>query len=103
MKDIYVYEGTNVLKNKRDIRNNEDLDQFENAMTSLAIININRSFKFNDLNDIYEIHKVLFENVYDWTGEIRKINIYKEEPVLAGLSVQYEDYNKIKRSICISR
>lgn len=53
MKDIYVYEWTNVLKNKRDIRNNEDLDQFENAMTSLAIININRSFKFNDLNDIY--------------------------------------------------
>ena len=103
MKDIYVYEGTNVLKNKRGIRNNEDLDQFENAMTSLAIININRSFKFNDLNDIYEIHKMLFENVYDWAGEIRKINIYKEEPVLAGLSVQYEDYNKIKRSICISR
>lgn len=99
MEDIYVYEGTNVLKNKRGIRNNEDLDQFENAMTSLAIININRSFKFNDLNDIYEIHKVLFENVYDWAGEIRKINIYKEEPVLAGLSVQYEDYNKIKRSI----
>lgn len=99
MEDIYVYEGTNVLKNKRDIKNNEDLDQFENAMTSLAIINLNRSFKFNDLNDIYEIHKVLFENVYDWAGEIRKINIYKEEPVLAGLSVQYEDYNKIKRSI----
>lgn len=72
MEDIYVYEGTNVLKNKRDIRNNEDLDQFENAMTSLAIININRSFKFNDLNDIYEIHKVLFENVYDWAGEIKK-------------------------------
>lgn len=42
---------------------------------------------------------MLFENVYDWAGEIRKINIYKEEPVLAGLSVQYEDYNKIKRSI----
>ena len=99
MEDFYVYEGTNVLKNKRGIRNNEDLDQFENAMTSLAIININRSFKFHDLNDIYEIHKMLFENVYDWAGEIRKINIYKEEPVLAGLSVPYEDYNKIKRSI----
>lgn len=99
MKDIYVYEGTNVLKNKRDIRNNDDLDQFENAMTSLAIININRNFKFNDLNDIYKIHKLLFENVYEWAGEIRKINIYKEEPALAGLSVQYEYYNNIKSSI----
>lgn len=99
MKDIYVYEGTNVLINKRNIKNNEDLDQFENAMTSLAIININRNFIFNDLNDIYKIHKMLFENVYEWAGETRKINIYKEEPVLSGLSVQYEKYNKIERSI----
>ncbi len=99
MKDIYVYEGTNVLINKRNIKNNEDLDQFENAMTSLAIANINRNFKFNDLNDIYKIHKMLFENVYEWAGEIRKINIYKEEPVLSGLSVHYEKYNMIKKSI----
>lgn len=88
-----------VLINKRNIKNNEDLDQFENAMTSLAIININRNFIFNDLNDIYKIHKMLFENVYEWAGETRKINIYKEEPVLSGLSVQYEKYNKIERSI----
>lgn len=99
MDDIYVYDGTNVLINKRNIRSNEELDQFENAMTSLAIININRNFKFRDLNDIYEIHRALFENVYDWAGDTRKINIYKEEPVLAGLSVQYEDYKKIKISV----
>ncbi len=60
MEDIYVYEGTNVLINKRNIKNNEELDQFENAMTSLAIININRNFEFNDLNDIYRIHELLF-------------------------------------------
>lgn len=99
MDDIYVYDGTNVLINKRNIRSNEELDQFENAMTSLAIININRNFKFRDLNDIYEIHRALFENVYDWAGDTRKINIYKEEPVLAGLSVKYEDYKKIKISV----
>lgn len=99
MEDIYVYEGTNVLINKRNIKNNEELDQFENAMTSLAIIYINRNFEFNDLNDIYAIHKRLFENVYDWAGETRKINIYKEELVLSGLSVQYEDYKKIKNSV----
>lgn len=99
MKDIYVYEGTNVLINKRNIKNNEDLDQFENAMTSLAIANINRNFKFNDLNDIYKIHKMLFENVYEWAGEIRKINIYKEEPVLSGLSVEYSDYKSINKDL----
>lgn len=99
MKDIYVYEGTNVLKNKRNIRSNEELDQFENAMTSLAIININRNFVFKDLTDIFEIHNILFKNVYEWAGETRKINIYKEEPVLSGLSVQYTDYKNIKKSV----
>ena len=48
MEDIYVYEGTNVLKNKRGIRNNEDLDQFENAMTSLAIIKFKTTIYINN-------------------------------------------------------
>lgn len=99
MKDIYVYDGTNVLINKRNIKNNDELDQFENAMTSLAIININRTFIFTDLKDIFLIHELLFAKVYEWAGKIRLVNIYKEEPVLYGLSVQYSDYSKIENDI----
>lgn len=69
------------------------LDQFENAMTTLAIINVNRNFVFSDLNDIYSVHKLLFENVYEWAGQIRKINIEKSEPVLNGL-YNYHSYGK---------
>ena len=81
MEDIYVYDGTNVLINKRNIRSNEELDQFENAMTSLAIININRNFEFKDLNDIYKIHKALFENVYDWVTVKNNTKVLKEASI----------------------
>ena len=41
------------------------------------------------------IHKILFSDLYEWAGNKRNINIYKEEPILAGLSVNYSDYNSI--------
>ena len=40
MKDIYVYEGTNVLINKLDIRNGKELDEKEGAVVSLNVVSI---------------------------------------------------------------
>ena len=35
--------------------------------------------------------------MYEWAGQQRKLNIYKEEPVLGGLSVAYSDMFDIAR------
>lgn len=48
---------------------------------------------------IKTLHKVLFEDVYDWAGEFRTINIQKREPLLAGISVWYADSDNIKREL----
>lgn len=45
------------------------------------------------------LHKLLFSEVYSWAGEARTINIYKEERILHGLSVNYSDKNAIKNDI----
>jgi len=45
--------------------------------------------------DIKRIHKELFSDLYEWAGVNRTINIYKDEPVLGGLSVNYSDYRNI--------
>ena len=37
MRDPYVYEGTNVLINKLDIRNENDLDKAESELVIFAI------------------------------------------------------------------
>ena len=100
MKDPYTYEGTNVLINKADIRNQEKLDEFETTMVQLALIDLmKREYVINTVFDIYTIHRLLFQEVYDWAGKKRTINIYKNEPVLDGMSVSYTDYDYIDEDL----
>lgn len=100
MNDPYVYKDSDVLVNKADIRDKNKLDEFENRMSNLALVMLFKSnFKINDTNDIFKIHKTLFENVYDWAGISRTINIYKSEPILNGLSVEYSLYNRVAKDL----
>lgn len=98
MKDPYVYKDSDVLINKANIKEKDKLDEFENRMTNLALVMLFRSdFEINDANDIFNIHKILFENVYEWAGKPRTINIYKGEPILQGLSVEYSSHKTIEK------
>lgn len=100
MKDIYVYEGTNVLINKLDIRNSKELDEKEGAVVSLNVVNIiNNPFKIESVHDIKKVHQLLFSDLYEWAGKNRKMNMYKEEPVLDGLSVSYSEYKNIDNDL----
>lgn len=95
-KDPYVYDDINVLKNVANIKEQNKLDDYETTMVNLGIIKLLKSnIEISKINDIFLIHKIMFENVYDWAGKKRVINIYKTEPILNGLSVTYSDYNKI--------
>ena len=100
MKDIYVYPNTNVLINKLNIKTLKELDDAENALVSLNITNLlTKPFEIKSVFDIKQIHKFLFSDLYDWAGEIRKIHMYKEEPVLNGLSVEYSDCLRIEKDL----
>lgn len=34
------------------------------------------------------MHRYMFQDIYEWAGKIRTINIEKEEPVLGGSEAQ---------------
>ena len=90
MKDPYVYEGTNVLKNKLNIIDEKQLDQIESSYAVFAIDSLKESdFQFNKILDALKIHKELFGDLYDWAGQPRIINIFKAEPLLEGKSIDY--------------
>ena len=96
MKDTYVYEGTNILINKLNIKDAKKLDEAEYGIVSLNISNlVLNPITIDSVYDIKKIHKVLFSDLYMWAGENRTINMYKDEPVLDGLSVIYSDYKNI--------
>src|SRR5690554_5694520 len=106
MKDPFVYKDTNISINKLDLRNQELLDQFESTMFQLSFMKIlEEGFVINSVNDVLILHKLLFEEVYDWAGTARTSNSRKQEPVLNGLSVNYgekenilKDLNKLNKS-----
>lgn len=101
MKDIYFYEDTNILKNKLNIRNSKDLESAEADISYVKLLDIDRvtihgNFDFSHLKSI---HKYIFEDIYEWAGEFRCLNIEKSEEILYGLSVQYSDYNLIEKEV----
>ncbi|EJW13887.1 Fic family protein [Paenibacillus alvei] len=77
----YVYPGTDILRNKADIRDQEMLQIFERNNTMVRAIQLRENtIKGNfDLDHLKAIHKHLFQDVYPWAGELRATNIRKTE------------------------
>lgn len=76
LDDPYCYPGTSVLKNRLDLRSQEQLDAFEAEITT------QRGHEpFPDGNLDYEhyrsIHHHLFQDIFDWAGTIRGVRITK--------------------------
>jgi len=100
MKDPYIYKDCDVLINKVGIKDKDKLDEFENRMTNLSIILILKEpVMIYSPKDIFIIHQKLFGNVYEWAGKPRTIDIYKEEPILNGKSVEYALYKQIIKEL----
>jgi len=93
MKDPYLYPGTEVLKNLADIKDENMLKDMEADYTcyrlsELAMDNSVSCFNFAAL---CKIHFTIFQDVYEWAGKTRIINIEKAEPALGGISIEYSD------------
>ncbi len=76
---IYCYSESEVLKNKLNLRNDKDLERAERFITGqrqmdLEIYPINGNFDFEHLK---LIHKKLFDDLYEFAGKIRKVDIEK--------------------------
>ena len=75
--DPYVYHRTNVLKTLRDFRDQVELDQFEADVTSRRLRQLERkpkSGKF-DIPHLQSIHHHIFQDIYQWAGKFRQVNI----------------------------
>lgn len=100
MRDSYLYPDVDVLKNKLGIKDESTLDRIE-AEYSRANMQILYSNGYNNFskNSVCDIHKKLFEDVYDWAEKYRTINLIKREELLAGKSVWYSDVDNIERDL----
>ena len=84
-KDLYLNPETGVLKNILDISDEEELKTAEASLVAW------RSFQLADnplkgrfdLDHLQAIHKHLFGDVYAWAGELRNIDLTKDNSYFA--------------------
>jgi cell filamentation protein len=102
MKDPYVYPDpdSNVLINLKDIHDQQKLDNFENALSTLALEDLLKNpIPITSCFDLLTIHKRIFGEIYPFAGSIRSIDIVKNEPVLGGLSINYSPHESIEKEL----
>ena len=97
-QDPYVYPDTQVLKNKLNVKDYDELNKIEKKLLKERILTpeIVQSIKLdNEL--IKSIHRFYFEQLFNWAGTFRSIPLYKEERFfIPGLSISYTQPEKIE-------
>ncbi len=78
-RDIYCYSGTSILKNKLNIQSSEMLESAETEFTLVRAEEYKPSFAPFNLEHLKSIHFHLFQDIYDWAGELRQVDISKSE------------------------
>ncbi|QQG66064.1 Fic/DOC family protein [Desulfobulbus oligotrophicus] len=84
-KDHYLDPETGVLKNKLGLTDEEELKEAEASLAawrSFQLANSPIKGRF-DLDHLKAIHKHLFCDVYEWAGELRNIDLAKENSYFA--------------------
>lgn len=105
MRDPYLYDDIDVLKNKLNIKDANKLDAIERDITAARLMTVDSINGKFDYQRYKKIHEVIFGDIYEWAGKERTIPVQKSEKVLNGLSVQYTHPDEIEQEAkkCISK
>ena len=100
MRDPYLYDDVDILKNLANIKDHDLLSRAEADITNLSMLAVyNQSYKVFDTKTLQDIHSSIFGQIYDWAGEFRTIQIAKYEDVLGGDTVRYTFPKQIKKEL----
>ncbi len=95
--DDYCYSDTKVLRNRLDLRDAAELADFE-AEVSDARADEEAPAGDLDFRHFKAVHLHLFQDVYDWAGEIRTVRMSKD-----GSMFCYRRTSKAKPRSCSPR
>ena len=98
--DEYCYPGTNVLKNKLNIRDVDTLNCAERDFSSVRQAELANKGVTGDFSFVHlcSIHKQLFQDVYTWAGKMRTVDISKGT-VFCFVQFIEEQFEKLYREL----
>ena len=85
-EDPYCWPESTVLRNKAGIKNFQELEAFEDACADASVIDVIKLLEKTKVIDIdvwRKVHKLLFEDVYPWAGELRTVQMSKGASLFA--------------------
>lgn len=98
-----VYEVEKELKKyyiEKDSNNEVNIEEFECDLVSTRIVELLKENDFKlSIDYLKNIHKYLFQDLYEFAGNFRTVNFSKPELILNNDSVAYGDYKTINNSL----
>jgi cell filamentation protein len=85
VSDPYAYPGTNVLRNRLNLRDASELERQEAILTAARLMELAESPLPGsyDLAHLRAMHGHIFDDIYPWAGEIRTVAIAKQDEMFA--------------------
>lgn len=93
-KLIDSYHQSKTVRTPKD----EDEEEADKVSANIAKILASKTFAFNT-NGYVSLHRRIFEGVFKHAGEIRQYDISKKEWVLEGDSVNYLNWEDLRRAL----
>jgi cell filamentation protein len=79
MDHPYCYPGTDVYRNKEDIRDREELERLERLASARRLEMLPHDLPIT-VDGYREIHRYMLKDVYDWAGEYRTVTTGRGAP-----------------------
>jgi len=76
-RDPYLYPELNVMRNRLGIRQAERLAQGAYEFTALRAATLSLGPLLRGLPHLCAIHQHLYQDIFDWAGDIREMDIYQ--------------------------
>lgn len=98
-----IYEVEKELKEyytEKEKNNDINYNEFECDLVSTRIIELLQEDSFElSIDYLKYVHKYLFQDVYEFAGEFRKVDFSKHERILNNDSVAYGDHKLLEQSL----
>ncbi|MCA1179300.1 MULTISPECIES: putative adenosine monophosphate-protein transferase Fic [unclassified Pantoea] len=79
VRDPYVWHNDTVLKNRLDIHDEAQLLKAELAFSAARLATLELGPRSTGMPWLCHIHRTLFQDLYSWAGELRSIDIWRDE------------------------
>lgn len=97
--DPYYWQDIHVLKNRLNIREAQRLAEAEAALTTLRLAQLPLGPLQPGLPHLCSIHRMLFQDLYDWAGKMRQVDLYLDDTPFCHFEYLEKQGNTLMRQL----